>query len=267
MDISVIIPTYNSADTIQACLDSVLSQSFTDYEIIIMDGMSEDNTLDIIRNYGDERIRVYSQKDKGVYDAMNKGIDAANGDWLYFLGSDDRLYDDMVFDNIVNYIERNVCDIVYGKAFFSKKNDFHKGLFEQEDLLLRLNVCHQAIFYKKFVFNRLGYYNLKFPINADWDFNIRCASTPDLKIDFIDLAIVIYNDYSGLSNSDFVDHDFRNIHARTYHMQLLQANIVIKEKIEENNKIYQSKEFVLGNLLIAPFRFIKRIISSYFIKE
>lgn len=64
MDISVIIPTYNSADTIQACLDSVLSQSFADYEIIIMDGMSEDNTLDIIRNYGDERIRVYSQKDK-----------------------------------------------------------------------------------------------------------------------------------------------------------------------------------------------------------
>src|SRR5262245_18365078 len=94
--ISVIMPSYNSAETIRATLGSLDKQQFRDFELVVMDGGSFDSTIRIVELLAsvDERVRLFSEKDKGIYDAMNKGIQAASGTWLYFLGSDDRLYDD-----------------------------------------------------------------------------------------------------------------------------------------------------------------------------
>ena len=87
--LSIINPTFNSAKTLSRCLDSVISQSFTDWEVLMMDGVSNDDTIKIASSYQDSRIRIYSEPDKGIYDAMNKGIDKAHGEWLYFIDSDD----------------------------------------------------------------------------------------------------------------------------------------------------------------------------------
>src|SRR5690606_38635619 len=93
---SVIIPTLNAGAMLQNALESVLTQAHTDLEVIVVDGESTDDTIEIVKGYSDNRIRLIYQTDKGIYDAMNQGIKAASGNWVYFLGSDDTLYDDRV---------------------------------------------------------------------------------------------------------------------------------------------------------------------------
>src|ERR1700761_7508109 len=96
---SIIVPTYNSGATLRRCLESLAVQTFTDFEVLVMDGVSTDDTLRITEEMSSEfqgRLRLTSEPDKGVYDAMNKGILGARGKWLLFLGSDDRLNDDLV---------------------------------------------------------------------------------------------------------------------------------------------------------------------------
>src|SRR5688500_6210639 len=111
---SIIIPTLNSEAHIKRCLESVLNQSFPNFEILIMDGLSVDRTLSIVKQENDARITTYSEKDLGIYDAMNKGITLANGKWLYFLGSDDVLYDNDVFQDVVQLLEKTNCNVLYG---------------------------------------------------------------------------------------------------------------------------------------------------------
>ena len=90
--ISIIIPTFNAESTILKALESILQQTFKDFEILIIDGLSKDKTIEIVENLKDSRIKIHSDKDIGIYDAMNKGIHYAQGKWLYFIGSDDYLY-------------------------------------------------------------------------------------------------------------------------------------------------------------------------------
>jgi len=82
--LSIIIPTYNCENTISNCLNSILTQSYVDFEILIIDGASKDTTLEILKKYDDKRLKIVSEPDKGIYDAMNKGLKIANGNWIYF---------------------------------------------------------------------------------------------------------------------------------------------------------------------------------------
>ena len=95
MLISIIIPSFNSISLLPHALESILTQSFNDFEVVIMDNCSTDGTIKLIENYSavDKRIQFYSEKDYGIYDAMNKGIKNAKGEWLFFMGSDDSFYD------------------------------------------------------------------------------------------------------------------------------------------------------------------------------
>lgn len=203
---TIIIPTYNSANTLEAALKSVLEQSFTNFEILIMDGSSTDNTLKIAQSFSDERIRIYSEPDEGVYDAMNKGIDRAEGDWLYFLGSDDTLYDENVLFNVS--IQMDECNFLYGNAYFVYSKAIWDGEFTREKLLFERNICHQSIFYKRTLFDHLGFFNLDFKIYADWDFNMRCFSYPKLKPKFVNLIIAEFDEKNGLSGRVGADDEF-----------------------------------------------------------
>ena len=169
--ISIIIPTYNSERTIKHCLDSIVEQTFTDWEVLLMDGVSTDSTLDIARSYNDSRIRIYSELDKGIYDAMNKGILKSKGEWLYFLGSDDYLYDVKVLETIAKELSPK-CKIVYGNVESTQlmPENFGEWHVSQIDY----NRCHQAIFYHLSVFQKYGLYDLSYPLCADYMYNIKC---------------------------------------------------------------------------------------------
>lgn len=244
---SIIIPTYNSALTIKQCLEKVLVQTFVEYEVLILDALSKDATLEICHKFNDSRIKVFSEKDEGIYDAMNKGVNRAKGRWLYFLGSDDFLCDKNVFEKIYNEIVIQECDLIYGNAWFRKAKYVHAGEFTRIKLIQDKNICHQAIFYKKELFDSLGLYNLEFKVWADWDFNIRCFSLPSIKTYFIDTIICDYNDFDGKSNTVIVDKDF------IMYLKIAKGSEDIISK-----KFKQSIDYKLGSFILRPIRFFKR---------
>lgn len=205
---SIIIPTYNSASFIGRCLDSIVSQHFKDFEILIMDGNSKDESLAIINEYRpvfDHKLRVYSEADKGVYDAMNKGIRLAKGKWLYFLGSDDYLIDPEVLGDFHRKIveAKKKIDIIYGNVFSEKLGRKYDGRFNFEKLLYR-NICHQAIFYSREVFAISGGYNLRYYAAADHEFNLRCFADKKIRKQYYDRMVAFYSE-GGLSESDHND--------------------------------------------------------------
>ncbi len=207
--LSVVIPTYNSEKTIERCLNSLVSQTYCDFEICIIDGASSDETITKANNFRSyfNQIRIVSEKDKGTYDAMNKGVNVAKGEWIYFLGSDDEIHDENVFSDIFNTIIEKNCEIVYGNVHingdtpWAKDGQIYDGEFDIKQLLVK-NICHQAIFYRKKLFNKLGKYNLRYPVCADWDLNLRFF--PSTKSKYLDR--IIANFYGGgISSEPVVD--------------------------------------------------------------
>lgn len=192
---SIIIPTYNSEVTISRALDSVLKQSYKDYEILIMDGISTDNTKSIVETYQrtHDTIKMFSEKDTGIYDAMNKGIERSKGDWLYFLGSDDYFFNHQVLMSVANALNDTSYDVIYGNVFFTAKNTLYDGEFNYVKLMQR-NICHQAIFLKKTVFDKIGNFELTYTSVADWHHNIKWFYNDDIKHRFIDLIVADYSD-------------------------------------------------------------------------
>jgi len=177
---SIIIPTFNSSSTLPGAIQSVLSQDFNDYEIWIIDGKSTDRTIELIEAYQlqDTKVHFISEPDNGIYDAMNKGIEKADGDWLLFVGSDDELFDSRVLKNVSEEIVKSDTDFIYGDVMtkgnssWAKDGTVYDGLFTAEKLLKR-NICHQSVFYKRAVFRQTGNFNIQYTVCADWDMNHR----------------------------------------------------------------------------------------------
>lgn len=115
--VSIIIATFNSEKTLPKALNSVLNQSFESWECVIVDGVSKDGTIDIIKDYcaKDKRFRYISEADNGIYDAFNKGWKMAEGEWIYYLGSDDLLLGEALENFVMNVDE---SDVIYGNTIF-----------------------------------------------------------------------------------------------------------------------------------------------------
>lgn len=262
---SIIIPTYNSEKSIGHCLDSILNQTYTDFEVLLMDGLSTDSTLKITSNYNDPRIKIFSESDDGVYDAMNKSIVKASGEWLYFIGSDDVLYDDNVLYDLNKFADTCDADFVYGNVIMAKENNIYDGVFDINKLYTRRNICHQAIFYKKILFHTIGKYNLEYRIWADWDLNIRSFSHPLIKTIFIDRIICIYNDESGISA--LPDSEFSKFLPAIYLVRITEMEKEIQKLRDSVELLRTSNSFKLGHFILYPFKYINRIIKQSRVKS
>ena len=209
---SIILPTYNSGALIRNCLDSITGQNFKDYEVVVQDGLSKDETLDIIKDVQSKnpsvRIIVNSEKDNGVYEAMNNGIKRSKGDWLLFLGSDDRLFESATLQKVFTLNMK--ADIAYGNVKMLHSNHVYNGSFTLGKVLFEGNICHQAMFYKRTVFEKVGFYNTAYRIYADYDFNIRCFLNKNIRIQYIGGIISLYNENDGLTGRNTPDIDFHN---------------------------------------------------------
>ncbi len=188
--ITIIMPTLRAERTLSTSLDSVLGQQFRNYELLIMDSLSGDGTLAIAAEYStrDERIRVFSEPDEGVYDAMNKGIQKAKGEWILFLGSDDKLHDDGVLQAFASVTGLNGLDLVYGNVISPSYKGIYDGEFTFEKLLKR-NMPHQAIFYRRELFQRIGRFKIRYKGYADWDLNIRCFKDNAVRVRYTEQVI------------------------------------------------------------------------------
>lgn len=210
---SVIVPTFDAATTLRACLESLIRQTCSDFEVVLVDGGSSDGTLDIASEFAAEfgaRLVIHSGPDQGPYDAMNRGVGMATGAWLLFLGADDTLHEVQTLARVAAFIDGHEhSDLVYGDVIMRSTGTRHAGVFDLDRLLFETNLCHQSIFYRRELFAGIGPYNLRYPVWADWDFNIRCFSNPALVTRHMDIVIAQYNDMTGLSMREGTDREFR----------------------------------------------------------
>lgn len=200
--ISIIVPTRNAGAELEACLSSLGDQRFTGYEVLVIDGQSTDGTLERVKAHAGRHVRWLSEPDRGVYDAMNKGVDRARGEWLYFLGADDVLHDGEVLSDVAATVASADLDLVHGDVIEKRSGARYGGEFTLDRLLFEGNLCHQSVFYRRSLFERLGGYNLRYPIWADWEFNIRCFRHPGLRARWMNRVIAVYRERSGISREE-----------------------------------------------------------------
>ena len=175
--VSVIIPVFNGREKLQRTLASVLSQPRELWECLVMDGGSTDGTVELLRAQG-AQVRWVSERDGGVYDAMNKGIARASGRFLYFLGAGDTLREGAL-QAMAAYLPLNGLALVYGDVYLAAEGRVGDGLFTPVKLT-RGSICHQAAFYSRGIFDKVGLYDLRYPINADQVLNLRCFGDRDI---------------------------------------------------------------------------------------
>lgn len=196
MKYSIITINYNNRDGLRRTIESVINQTYKDFEYIIIDGGSTDGSVDVIKEYADKIDYWVSEPDKGIYNAMNKGILQAHGEYLNFMNSGDCFYDIDVLESMCKYLGQ---DIVAGKFIFGNhKNPW--GL-EHENItfldLYRNTLCHQSTFIKSRLFTN-GLYDEKFTIVSDWKFFIDKLIKENCSFKNTDIIVALY-DTDGIS--------------------------------------------------------------------
>lgn len=178
--VSVVIATYNSENTIRAAIDSLYKQNFSDWECIVVDGLSKDNTIEIVKKYSEEdsRIRYISEKDNGIYDAFNKGWKMAKGEWIHYLGSDDTLTEEG-FSKLMEKDHPNVA-IISGHCYCIKLDGTIK-----ENYSVGYSGCHQGKLTRRSVIEKCGGFDETFKIMADMDLIFKIRSQ-NLGVDIVD---------------------------------------------------------------------------------
>lgn len=217
--VSIIIATFNSEKTLKKALDSVKNQEFDDWECIIVDGGSKDNTLNIVKEFSDidSRFRYISEPDRGIYDAFNKGWKMANGIWVLYLGSDDFLFR----DGLKKLIEFSTnTDIVYGDCELRFENGRKKirGNYPLSYIDHCLPACHQSFIMKKRIIEELNGFDLEYKIYGDFDL-IQRAYIKKFKFKSIDSIICSF--YVGGASTD-------NLSAQKERYKIMKKNKLCK---------------------------------------
>lgn len=194
---SIITVTYNAASTLPATLASVKEQSCKQYEYIVMDGLSKDNTVEMAKAADIPNARIFSSSDKGLYDAMNKAIDEATGDYLIFLNAGDAFHAPDTLQTIADAIVANGRpDIVYGQTQLVNANRQRIGdrhLIAPEELTFKsfaqgMLVCHQAFIASRKI---AQHYNLQYRFSADYEWCLRCLKQSSKNV-YIPHTIIDY---------------------------------------------------------------------------
>lgn len=182
---------YNSESTIRDTIESVLAQSYINYEYLIIDGKSKDNTLKIVKEYEkkfDGRLKYISEKDKGLYDAMNKGIKMASGDIIGIINSDDVIASKDVFQTVIDRFNEAKCDGVYSNLLIKdEKLDKIVRRFNNGNGNYKLGWYppHPTLYLKKEVYDKYGIFDINYRIAADYDFMVRIMKG-GAKLEYVD---------------------------------------------------------------------------------
>jgi glycosyltransferase involved in cell wall biosynthesis len=197
MKISIITATYNRASTIVRALSSVKSQTYKDVQLVVIDGASEDSTVELVAPLISSADVIQSAPDSGIYDALNKGVKISNGDVIAFLHSDDFYFDDSVLSTVMNIFTDNNIDIVYGDVSFFKKDEPEKVIRTyRSDKLSEANLAwgkmpaHPAMFIRSRVYQKIGVFKTNYSIAADYEFLCRIVRNYDFKAVYLPRVMV-----------------------------------------------------------------------------
>jgi glycosyltransferase len=209
LKVSIITITYNSEATLIDTIDSVLNQTYKNIEYIIVDGNSTDSTISIVHSYKDKISKFVSEKDNGLYDALNKGISLATGDVIGLLHSDDFYTNHHVIENIVSTFKLNQADAVYADLFYVDKDDTNKihrkwksGKYKHGMFMNGWMPPHPTFFVKKSVYEKFGSFNLDLVSAADYELMLRFIHKHQIKLAYLP-EFIIKMRVGGKSNVSF----------------------------------------------------------------
>ena len=184
--ISIIIATYNASKVIERCLDSILKQKCPEIELIIVDGKSNDNTIELIEKRKNDVDIIISEPDKGIYDAWNKGIQRANGQYIMFIGADDKLFNNVLID-YVNFIKENDTKDIQIITAKSRYVDCNGKLikiigepFSHKKHKLNMRIAHGTTLHNINLFKTYGLFDLRYKVCADYEFFMRIGEVKSL---------------------------------------------------------------------------------------
>jgi glycosyltransferase involved in cell wall biosynthesis len=202
LQLSIITINLNNCTGLDRTIKRVIDQTYINFEFIVIDGGSTDNSITVIEKYCNRISYWISEKDSGIYNAMNKGIRIAKGEYCMFLNSGDFLYSNETLFNIFSIGLTE--DIFYGNSIrFSKDNGAGFLIIEPDNLSLyhffMKSICHQSTFIKRDLFMKYGFYNEQLQIASDWEFNLKAIVINNCTIRHLNIPIV-YFDAEGLSN-------------------------------------------------------------------
>lgn len=197
MKISIITVVWNNAATIKDAINSVLNQTYKNIEYIIIDGTSTDGTVEIVQSYGNKITKFISEKDKGLYDAMNKGIKLAIGDVVGILNSDDFYIDEFVIEKIVKEFEEKSVDSVYADLVFVKSENLEKiiryydsSYFNPSKFAYGWMPAHPTFFVKREIYIKYGLFKTDYKIAADYELLTRFLAKNKISYSYIKEPIV-----------------------------------------------------------------------------
>lgn len=206
MKISIVTVCFNNQDTIEDTIKSVLSQTYTNIEYIIIDGLSTDHTLDKVYRYQDQRMKIICEKDKGIYDALNKGIQLATGDVIGFLHADDVYAHDGVLEKVVDQLKEENIEAVYGDLVYVDRYDtsmikryWQAGAFHKNLLLRGWMPPHPTFFVKRKIYQQYGMFDLTYRISADYDLMMRFLWKHQIRVVYLPLMMIKMR-LGGMSN-------------------------------------------------------------------
>jgi glycosyltransferase len=196
LNFSIITVTYNSLHTLKDAYASLCAQTYTQWEWVLQDGASTDGTMEWVRSLNDPRIAAQSEKDNGIYDALNKAVGRASGEWIGLLHSDDQYPNAEVLKLVW---EASVGkDAIYGDLQYVQATDVSKvlrywksGAFAPSLLHKGWMPPHPTLFLRKAIYERIGEFDTQFKIAADYDFILRVFQIPNLKIHYVPQVLML----------------------------------------------------------------------------
>ena len=207
MRISIITVSYNSEKTIADCITSVVKQSYSDIEYIVIDGKSTDTTMEIIASFGDQISKVVSEKDKGMYDAINKGIKMASGDIIGVLNSDDYYTDELVIEDVMSKFKEANADALYADLNYVDQIDtnnvvryWKSGDYKPNSFLSGWMPPHPTFFIRKEWYLKYGEYSLELVSAADYELMLRMVLKHGARLAYLP-RIIVNMRVGGMSNS------------------------------------------------------------------
>ncbi len=248
--VSIITPTFNAEKNIESCITSVVKQHYPNKEHLIIDGLSTDKTMNIVKRYAKKysHIKWISEKDSGIYEAMNKGIDLATGDWIHFLGSDDRFSDNDVLKKI--FLQNNdheKFDFIYGNVIWNDTNKIYDGKFSSMKIMKK-NICHQAIFTNRELYGKYGNFDVKYVSLADWDYNMKMFELDDVRKKYINITVVRYGvgGFSLLNKDLIFEKDFEDLikNRFPYEYDVLKKTELTQKNAKEIANLMEKIEFL-----------------------
>ena len=247
--ISIITATFNSAKTLKDTIQSVLRQTNKDFEYLIIDGGSTDETIDIVKSYESEfsgRLKWVSEKDQGIYDAMNKGIKMASGDVVGILNSDDYFTSDDILQTVDNAFKSHEIDAIYGDIHFIRDGNpqkcvryYSSRMFRPFWLRFGFMPAHPSFYCKREIFDKAGLYSLDYKIGADYEMMVRLFKRHKIKSLYVNKDFVTMRT-GGASNT--------NVRSR---LTLIEEDV----KACRENGIYTNRFFIMLKFLYKIFEF------------